>query len=105
MWKKYIEIWKKACYNKKVKQNNNSDEAIAALQVLGYPQKDAMKAVNSVDCKDLSVEDIIGTKESINMYTLEWYWEDDDKNDTIVGRQNIDQEYTLHLEIYANELN
>ncbi|MBR6689457.1 MAG: hypothetical protein IKL68_05525 [Clostridia bacterium] len=58
-----------------------------------------------VDIEELSVEDIVGTKESINMYTLEWYWEDDDKNDTIVGRQNIDQEYTLHLEIYANELN
>lgn len=34
-------------------------EAVSALQVLGYPQRDAMKAVNSVDCKDLSVEDII----------------------------------------------
>ena len=39
--------------------NENIDEAISALQVLGYPQRDAMKAVNSVDTADLSVEDII----------------------------------------------
>lgn len=38
---------------------NNLQEAVSALQVLGYPQRDAMKAVNSVDCKDLSVEEII----------------------------------------------
>lgn len=39
--------------------NNNLQEAVSALQVLGYPQRDAMKAVNSVDAADLSVEDII----------------------------------------------
>lgn len=38
---------------------NNLQEAVSALQVLGYPQRDAMKAVNSVDCNDLSVEEII----------------------------------------------
>ena len=39
--------------------NNNIQEAVSALQVLGYPQKDAMKAVSSFESKDLSVEDII----------------------------------------------
>ena len=39
--------------------NNNLQEAVSALQVLGYPQKEAMKAVNSFDCKDLAVEEII----------------------------------------------
>ena len=39
--------------------DNNLQEAVSALQVLGYPQRDAMKAVNSVDCKELSVEEII----------------------------------------------
>lgn len=39
--------------------NNNLQEAVSALQVLGYPQKEAMKAVNSFECKDLAVEDII----------------------------------------------
>ena len=40
-------------------KDDNMHEALSALQVLGYPQKDAMKAVNSIDCKELSVEDII----------------------------------------------
>ena len=39
--------------------DNNLQEAVSALQVLGYPQRDATKAVNSIDCKDLSVEEII----------------------------------------------
>ena len=39
--------------------DNNLQEAISALQVLGYPQRDATKAVNSIDCIGLSVEDII----------------------------------------------
>lgn len=38
---------------------NVLQEAVSALQVLGYPQRDAMKAVNSVDCNGLTVEDII----------------------------------------------
>lgn len=38
---------------------NNLQEAVSALQVLGYPQKEAMKAVSSFDSKDLLVEDII----------------------------------------------
>ena len=39
--------------------DNNLQEAISALQVLGYPQRDATKAVNSIDCTGLSVEEII----------------------------------------------
>ena len=39
--------------------NNQTDEAISALQVLGYPCKDATKAVNAVDTDGLSVEEII----------------------------------------------
>ena len=38
---------------------NVLQEAVYALQVLGYPQRDAMKAVNSVDSDGLTVEDII----------------------------------------------
>jgi len=38
---------------------NVLQEAVSALQVLGYPQRDAMKAVNSVDSTGLTVEDII----------------------------------------------
>lgn len=39
--------------------NCESDEAISALQVLGYPCKDATKAVSAVDTEGLSVEEII----------------------------------------------
>ena len=39
--------------------NNQADEAISALQVLGYPCKDATKAVAAVDTDGLSVEEII----------------------------------------------
>jgi len=38
---------------------DNLSEAVAALQVLGYPQREAAKAVASVDATGLSVEDII----------------------------------------------
>lgn len=40
-------------------KNDNMHEAISALQVLGYPVKDATKAVASIDCTGLSVEEII----------------------------------------------
>lgn len=40
-------------------KDDNMHEAISALQVLGYPVKDATKAVSSIDCAGLSVEDII----------------------------------------------
>lgn len=40
-------------------KDDNMHEAISALQVLGYPVKDATKAVSSIDCTTLSVEDII----------------------------------------------
>ena len=38
---------------------DNLSEAVSALQVLGYPQRDAQKAVASVNSEGLSVEDII----------------------------------------------
>lgn len=40
-------------------KDSNSSEAVAALQVLGYPVKEATKAVSSVNADGLSVEDII----------------------------------------------
>ena len=40
-------------------KDSNGSEAIAALQVLGYPVKEATKAVSTVDTTGLSVEDII----------------------------------------------
>lgn len=42
-----------------VTSDNNMQEALSALQVLGYPQKEAAKAISSVDIENLSVEEII----------------------------------------------
>ncbi|MBR6504241.1 MAG: Holliday junction branch migration protein RuvA [Clostridia bacterium] len=42
-----------------IKQNNNSEEAIAALQVLGYNKKEVEKVIEKIDTTALSVEDII----------------------------------------------
>ena len=42
-----------------VKNDSNASEAVAALQVLGYPVKEATKAVSSIDTTNMSVEDII----------------------------------------------
>ena len=42
-----------------LKQDNNSEEAIAALQVLGYNKKEVEKVLEKVDTSALSVEDII----------------------------------------------
>lgn len=56
---------------------------------------------NYIDIKDLDVEDIIVLEDSNNVFTLEWYWEDDDKADTYVGSLESDQYYTLELMIQA----
>jgi len=42
-----------------VKQNNNQEEAVAALQVLGYNKKEVEKVLEKLDTAVLSVEDII----------------------------------------------
>lgn len=56
-----------------------------------------------ININDLSVKDIIVLKDSINIYTLEWYWEDDDYNDTYAGSKKIDQYYKLNLEVEAQK--
>lgn len=56
-----------------------------------------------IDIENLNVSDIVVLKDSINVFTLEWYWEDDDKNDTIVGSQKNDEYYKLKLEVLAEE--
>lgn len=42
-----------------IKQNNNQEEAVAALQVLGYNKKEVEKVLEKIDTAELSVEDII----------------------------------------------
>lgn len=57
-----------------------------------------------IGINELDIQDIIVLKDSINVFTLEWYWEDNDVNDTIVGSQKDNQYYTLNLGIQAEEL-
>lgn len=45
--------------NIQLSDNSNAEEAIAALQVLGYSNKDAVSMVNSVIKEDMQVEEII----------------------------------------------
>ena len=42
-----------------IAKEGNAHEAISALQVLGYPVKDATRAVTSFDSTDMEVEEII----------------------------------------------
>lgn len=58
-----------------------------------------------VDLDILKVEDVIVLKDSINIFTLEWYWEDDDVQDTLVGSQETDEYYKLIMEIEASQYN
>ncbi len=39
--------------------DNSTNEAVSALQVLGYTQKDALKVIRSFDTTNMSVEEII----------------------------------------------
>lgn len=57
-----------------------------------------------VSIEDLSIEDITVMEDSVNVFVLEWYWEDDDQNDTYTGSLESDQYYTLKLQIQADTL-
>lgn len=50
-----------------ITHDDNAHEAISALQVLGYPIKEATKAVTSFDSANMSVEEII--KKSLLYFT------------------------------------
>lgn len=60
---------------------------------------------NYMNLSTLDTEDVIVVKDSINVFTLEWYWEHDDVKDTFVGSQKTDQYYTLNLKIAAEMYN
>lgn len=55
-----------------------------------------------VGIDELDVENITVLKNSINLYTLEWYWEDEDEADSLVGSKQETQYYTLGLRIIAS---
>ena len=58
---------------------------------------------------DLQVDDVIVVKDSVNAFTLEWYWEHNDAMDTYVGTRKEEQSYTLDItidsELYGKEVN
>ena len=56
-----------------------------------------------VGIEDLNVEEILAIQDSNNIFTLDWYWEDDNPNDTLVGSQEDDEYYKLNLKIEAEE--
>lgn len=51
--------------------------------------------------EQLGITDITVPKDSVNIFTLEWYWEDDDKLDTEIGTSD-DRYYTINLKIEAS---
>ena len=52
--------------------------------------------------ENLDVNNITVPKDSINVFTLEWYWEDNDELDTKVGTSE-ESYYTLNLKIDASQ--
>ena len=56
-----------------------------------------------VGIDEMNVENVVLSKGSTTLYTLEWYWEDNDELDTYVG--SLDgQYYTLKLNIQATSI-
>ncbi len=55
-----------------------------------------------VDINKLNVESIIVPKHSINVYTLEWKWENDNENDIKVGFNKDNQYYYFKMQIFSN---
>ena len=56
-----------------------------------------------VSIDQMKVNDIAVINGSNNIFTIEWYWEDDDPRDVIVGMAEARQYYTLNLGITARE--
>ena len=56
-----------------------------------------------VSLDQMKVNDITVVNGSNNIFTIEWYWEDDDPRDVIVGMAEPTQYYTLNLVINARE--
>lgn len=57
-----------------------------------------------INIDELNLEDIILMEKSVNSFILEWYWEDDDVNDTYVGSLKDKQYYTLNLKVNGDVL-
>lgn len=53
-----------------------------------------------LDVNEVNLESVIIAPNSTNLYILEWYWEDNDKQDTIIGSLSY-AEYTLRVKVGA----
>lgn len=58
---------------------------------------------NYVSLDELELSNIIILKDSTNFYTLEWYWDDNDKLDTFVGSKEEDNHYEINLYIETDQ--
>ncbi len=61
-------------------------------------------AENYTTIDDLDIDEIVVLKDSTNVFSLEWYWEDNDSLDTAIGSEKDTQYYKLNLQIQAEEL-
>ena len=59
---------------------------------------------NYTTIDNLELDEIVVLKDSPNIFTLEWYWEDNDSLDTGVGSEKDTQYYKLNLQIQPIEL-
>ena len=59
---------------------------------------------NYTTIDNLELDEIVVLKDSTNIFTLEWYWEDNDSLDTGVGSEKDTQYYKLNLQIQPIEL-
>ena len=59
---------------------------------------------NYVEIDKLNIDNIVLMKSSTTLYSLEWYWEDNDKLDTYVGGLKTDEYYTLKFNIQATKI-
>ncbi len=57
-----------------------------------------------VEVNKLNMNSIALANNSYNLFELEWYWEDDDKNDTYIGNLIDSQYYTLQIKIIGKKL-
>lgn len=55
-----------------------------------------------VSIDELDLDNIIVPKNSINIYTLEWTWENSDEEDTKVATMKEDQYYYFKMQIFSN---
>ena len=57
-----------------------------------------------ISIDELNIDNINLMKDSTNSFVLEWYWEDDDINDTYIGELKEKQYYKLNLKVNGDVL-